>query len=130
MLQVEAVQARVQAQFEVGLARPPVPEPHQLVVSARARLREPLDVDPDDAPAHDRWQALPGPAPPAVQARVQVVPGTEADLAVAGVFDGHVGVGYGGGPVVGELEALAVAPWPSRLAGGTRVGDRVGEATG
>jgi len=52
-----------------------------------------------------------------MKAWVQVVPGTDADLAVAGIFEAYLGVGGGSSAVFGELETPAVAPWAPGLAG-------------
>ena len=55
---------------------------------------------------------------------MQVVPGTDADLAVAEVFEAHFGVWSRSSLVVGELEAVAVTTWATSCAS---VFGRVGE---
>ncbi len=63
-----------------------------------------------------------GPASPAVESGMQVMPGLDLHVAVAAVGDGEVGVGGGPGDGLGECEAVPVAARPSPLALGSGCG--------
>ena len=94
MLDVEAPQIGAPASVEVRLARPGPKEPQRLL-RPRGRLGQVLDVDADDAAAHDgRFPAVVSPTAATDHPRVHPVPRLDADVAITGVRGLEALVGF------------------------------------